>query len=108
MLAMMVELVVCFLPAGERLAVDGDGAVVIGMHAMSIVLKHIDMQSAWPHMDLFTLALARHMDATPANMNLFAFVGTNNVDAAREGNIDKWLIAVTSVLSRSLSLFSLI
>lgn len=102
MLAMMVELVVCFLPAGKRLAVDGDGAVVIGMHAMSIVLKRIDMQSAWPHMDLFTLALVSHMDAIPANMNLFALVGINNVDAAREGNIDKWLIAAISVLSRSL------
>lgn len=75
---------------------------------MSIVLKRIDMQSAWPHMDLFTLALVSHMDATPAHMDLFAFVGINNVDTAREGNIDKWLIAVTSVLSRSLSLFSLI
>lgn len=42
MLAMMVELVVCFLPAGKRLAVDGDGAVVIGACAMSIVLKRID------------------------------------------------------------------
>ena len=48
------------------------------------------------------------MDAIPANMDLFAFVVINNVDAAREGNIDKWLIAVTRVLSRSLSLFSLI
>ena len=57
-------------------------------------------------MDLFTLALVSHMDATPANMDLFAFVGINNVDAAREGNIDKWLIAAISVLSRSLSLFS--
>ena len=28
MLAMMVELVVCFLLAGKRLAVDGDGAIV--------------------------------------------------------------------------------
>ena len=108
MLAMMVELVACFLPAGKRLAVDGDGAVVIGVHAMSIVLKRIDMQSAWPHVDLFTLALVSHMDATPTNMNLFALVGINNVDAAREGNIDKWLIAAISVLSRSLSLFSLI
>ena len=108
MLAVMVELVVCFLPAGKRLAVDGDGAVVIGMHTMSIVLKRIDMQSAWPHMDLFTLALVSHMDAIPANMNLFAFVGVNNVDAAREGNIDKWLIAAISVFSRSLSLLSLI
>lgn len=108
MLAMMVELVVCFLPAGKRLAVDGDGAVVIGMHAMSIVLKRIDMQSAWPHMDLFALALVSHMDAIPANMDLLAFVGINNVDAAREGNNDKRLIAVTRVLSRSLSLFSLI
>lgn len=59
-------------------------------------------------MDLFTLALVSHMDATPANMDFLAFVGINNVDAAREGNIDKWFIAVTSVLSRSLSLFSLI
>ena len=78
------------------------------MHTMSIVLKRIDMQSAWPHMDLFTLALVSHMDAIPANMNLFAFVGVNNVDAAREGNIDKWLIAAISVFSRSLSLLSLI
>lgn len=38
MLAMMVELVVCLFPAGKRLAVDGDGAVVIGMYAVSIVL----------------------------------------------------------------------
>lgn len=67
MLAMMVELVVCFLPAGKRLVVDGDGAVVIGIHAMSIVLKRIDMQSAWPHMHLFALALVGHMDAAPAN-----------------------------------------
>lgn len=104
MLAMMVELVVCFLPAGKRLAVDGDGAIVIGAHAMSIVLKRIDIQSVWPHMDLFTLALVSHMDAIPTNMDLFAFVGINNVDAAREGNIDKWLIAAISVLSRSLSL----
>ena len=74
---MMVELVVCFLPAGERLAVDGDGAVVIGTHAMSIVLKRIDMHAARPHMHL-----------------------------AREGNIDKWLIAAISVLSRRLSLVS--
>ena len=59
-------------------------------------------------MDLFALALVSHMDATPANMDLFAFVGINNVDASREGNIDKWLIAVTSVLSRSLSLSGLI
>ena len=105
-LAMMVELVVCFLPAGERLAVDGDGAVVIGTHAMSIVLKRIDMHAARPHMHLFALALVghmdaaptnmdflapafvSHMDAAPANMDLFAFVGINNVDAAREGNID--------------------
>ncbi len=108
MLAMMVELVVFFLPAGKRIAVDGDGAVVIDMHTMSIVLKRIDMQSARPHMDLFTLALVSYMNATPANMNLFAFVGINNVDAAREGNIDKRLIAAISVLSRSLSLFSLI
>ena len=78
------------------------------MHTMSIVLKRIDMQSARPHMDLFTLALVSHMDAIPANMNLFAFVGINNVDAARKGNIGKWLIAAISVLSRSLSLFSLI
>lgn len=66
MLAMMVELVVCFLPAGERLAVEGDGAVVIGMHAMSIVLKRIDMHAVRPHMHLFALALVGHMDAVPA------------------------------------------
>lgn len=38
MLAMMVELVVCLFPAGKRLAVDGNGAVGIGMYAVSIVL----------------------------------------------------------------------
>ena len=39
-------------------------------------------------------------------MNLFAFVGINNVDAAREGNIDKWLIAAIGVLGRILGLAS--
>ena len=103
---MMVELVVCFLPAGKRLAVDGDGAVIIGMHAMSIVLKRIDMQSARPHMDLFTLALVDHMDAAPANMDFLALIGINDVDTAREGNIDKWLIAAIGVLGRILGLAS--
>lgn len=70
MLAMMVELVVCFLPAGKRLAVDGDGAVVIGTHAMSIVLKRIDMHTARPHMHLFALALVGHMDAAPTQHGL--------------------------------------
>ena len=41
-------------------------------------------------------------------MDFLAFIGINDVDTAREGNIDKWLIAAISVLSRSLSLFSLI
>ena len=59
-------------------------------------------------MDLFTLALVSHMDATPANMDLFAFVGVNNVDAAREGNIDKRLITAIRMLSRSLGVFSLV
>ncbi len=59
-------------------------------------------------MDLFTLALVSHMDAIPANMDLFAFVGVNNVDAAREGNIDKRLITAIRMLSRSLGVFSLV
>ena len=108
MLAMMVELVVCFLPAGKRLAVDGDGAVVIGTHAMSIVLKRIDMHAARPHMHLFALALVGHMDAVPANTDFLAFIGINDVDAAREGNIDKWFVAAIGVLGRIFGLFSLI
>lgn len=75
---------------------------------MSIVLKRIDMQSAWPHMHLFALALVGRMDAAPANMDFLAFIGINDVDAAREGNIDKWFVAAIGVLSRSLSLFSII
>ncbi len=59
-------------------------------------------------MHLFALALVGHMDAAPTNMDFLAFIGINDVDTAREGNIDKWLIAAISVLSRSLSLFSLI
>lgn len=43
-------------------------------------------------MDLFTLALVSHMDTIPANMDLFALLGINNVDTMRERNIDKWLI----------------
>ena len=35
---MMVELVVCLFPARKGLAVDGNGAVGIGMYAVSIVL----------------------------------------------------------------------
>lgn len=46
------------------------------------------------------------MDTTPANMNLFALVGINNVDAAREGNIDKWFVAAIGVLGRILGLAS--
>ena len=38
MLAMMVELVVRLFPARKGLSVDGDGAVGIGMYAVSIVL----------------------------------------------------------------------
>ena len=57
-------------------------------------------------MHLFALALVGHMDAAPTNMDFLAFVGINNVDAVREGNIDKWLIAAISVLSRRLSLVS--
>ena len=57
-------------------------------------------------MHLFALALVGHMDAAPTNMDFLAFIGINDVDTAREGNIDKWLIAAISVLSRSLSLVS--
>lgn len=46
------------------------------------------------------------MDAAPANMDFLAFIGINDVDAAREGNIDKWFVAAIGVLSRSLSLLS--
>lgn len=38
MLAMMVELVVCLFLARKGLAVDGNGAVGIGIYAVSIVL----------------------------------------------------------------------
>lgn len=38
MLAMMVELVVCLFPARKGLAVDGNGAVGIGIYAVPIVL----------------------------------------------------------------------
>ena len=38
MLAMMVKLGVCLLPARKGLAVNGNGAVGIGMHAVPIVL----------------------------------------------------------------------
>lgn len=106
MLAMMVELVVCLLPAGKRLAVDGDGAVAIGTHAMSIVLKRIDMHAARPHMHLFALALVGHMDAAPTNMDFLALIGINDVDTAREGNIDKWFVTAIGVLGRILSLVS--
>ena len=75
---------------------------------MPVVLKRIDMHAARPHMDLFTLALVSHMNAAPTNMNLFAFTGVDNVDAAREGNIDKWLVAATGVVGRILILFGLI
>lgn len=51
MLAMMVEFVVRLLPARKRLAVDGDGAVGIGIHAVPIVLKRIDMYATRPNMD---------------------------------------------------------
>ena len=108
MLAMMVELVVRFFPAGELLAVDNHGAIGVGVHAVPVVLKRVNMYAARPHMYFFALALVGHMDAAPANMNLFAFVGVDNVDAASKRNIDKWLIAAISELSRSLSLFSLI
>ena len=56
-------------------------------------------------MDLFTLALVSHVDTIPANMDLFAFVGINNVDTMCERNIDKWLITAIRVLSRSLGVF---
>ncbi len=64
------------------------------------------MHAVRPHMHLFALALVGHMDAAPTNMDFLAFIGINDVDTAREGNIDKWLIAAISVLSRSLSLVS--
>lgn len=101
---MMVELVVCFLPAGKRLAIDGDGAVVIGTHAMSIVLKRIDMHAARPHMHLLRPCARWSHGAAPANMDFLAFIGINDVDTAREGNIDKWFVAAIGVLGRILSL----
>ena len=64
------------------------------------------MYAARPHVHLFTLAVVGHMDAAPANMDFLAFIGINDVDAAREGNIDKWFVAAIGVLSRSLSLVS--
>ena len=75
---------------------------------MPVVLKRIDMHAARPYMDLFALAVVGYVDAIPANMNLFAFIGINNVDTAREGNVDEWLIATFSVLGRSRDIFSLI
>ena len=59
-------------------------------------------------MDLFTLALVSHMDTIPANMDLFALLGINNVDTMRERNIDKWLITAIRMLSRSLGAFNLV
>ena len=59
-------------------------------------------------MDLFTLALVSHVDATPTNMNLFAFVGINNMDTACERNIDKWLAVRIHVLGRRLGAFRLV
>lgn len=46
------------------------------------------------------------MDAAPANMDFLAFIGINDVDTAREGNIDKWFVAAIGVLGRILSLVS--
>lgn len=105
---MMVELVVCFLPAGKRLAVDGNGAVGIGAYAMPVIFERINMHAARPHMDLFTLAVVGHMNTIPANMNLFALIGINNVDAVLKGNVDEWLVTTASIVSGVLSLFGLI
>lgn len=58
-------------------------------------------------MDLFTLALVSHMDTIPANMDLFAFVGINNMDTACERNVDKWLAVRIHVLGRRLGAFRL-
>ena len=78
------------------------------MHAVPIVLKRIDMYATRPNMDLFALALVSHMDTIPANMDLFTLIGINNVDAARERNIDKWLIVAISALSRSLGFLGVV
>ena len=57
-------------------------------------------------MHLFALALVGHMDAAPTNMDFLAFIGINDVDTAREGNIDKWFVTAIDVLGRILSLVS--
>ena len=57
-------------------------------------------------MHLFALALVGHMDAAPTNMDFLAFIGINDVDTAREGNIDKWFVAAIGVLGRILGLVS--
>ena len=75
---------------------------------MPIVLKRIDMHATRAYMNLFTLAVVGHMDAIPANMDLFAFIGINNVDTVRKGNVDEWLVAATGVVGRILILFGLI
>lgn len=59
-------------------------------------------------MDLFTLALVSHVDTIPANMDLLALLGINNVDTMRDRNIDKWLITAIRMLSRSLGAFNLV
>lgn len=64
------------------------------------------MHAVRPHMHLFALALVGHMDAAPTNMDFLAFIGINDVDTAREGNIDKWFVAAIGVLGRILGLVS--
>ena len=59
-------------------------------------------------MDLFTLALVSHVDTAPTNMNLFTFVGVDDVNAACKGNVDKWLAVRIHVLGRRLGAFSLV
>ena len=39
-------------------------------------------------------------------MDFLAFIGINDVDTAREGNIDKWFVTAIGVLGRILSLVS--
>ena len=107
-LAMMVKLVVCFLPTGKRLAVDGDGTVGIGVHAMPIVLERIDMHTARPHVHLLTFALVGYVDAIPANMDLFTLARINDMDAAGKGNIDERVVVAVSVFGGILGFFDTI
>lgn len=75
---------------------------------MPVVLKRINVYAARPHMDFFALAVVGYVDSIPAHVNLFAFIGIDNVDTVRKGNVDEWLVAATGVVGRILILFGLI